>query len=472
MLFGIAVIAAFLVEFEKTVERNDRATRPKRQPVVIPGRARGPEVDGNLVEHGGGHLARHGPFPNQIVEFELVRIQTGESLGQPADIGRADRLVGFLGVLRLARIRPGAFGHVIGSIGRSDMAAGLIDGLSGHLNAVGPHIGDQADGLAADVDAFIEALGDLHGLAGGEMQFAGRFLLKRRGGERRRRISAGLPALDPGDGEIRGLDGGDRPVCRGFVAQRQSVQLLTVEMGQLGGDRSAVLIGKDRVHRPIFPGHEVLNPGFALANQPQRNRLDTARGPAARQLAPKNRRQGEADEVVQGAAGQVGLDQLLVHVPRVVERIEDGALGDLVEDHPFDLDAIQGLLLVQDLLDVPRDRLALAVGVGGQIKVIRLFDGLGDFLHLLLGVGTDLPLHGEVGTGIHRSVLGRQIANMAVAGEDRVVAPQIPIDRLRLGGRFDNDDVRHLASVISRRVVKPGCQGAVRFSRPTPIPGG
>ena len=47
-----------------------------------------------------------------------------------------------------------------------------------HLDAVGAHIGDEPDRLAADVDAFIEALGDLHGLGRGEAELARGFLLQ------------------------------------------------------------------------------------------------------------------------------------------------------------------------------------------------------------------------------------------------------------------------------------------------------
>ena len=54
-----------------------------------------------------------------------------------------------------------------------------------HGDAVGSHIGDQAHGLAADIDAFIKALRDLHGALGVEAQLAAGFLLQGRGLEGR-----------------------------------------------------------------------------------------------------------------------------------------------------------------------------------------------------------------------------------------------------------------------------------------------
>src|SRR3546814_19320137 len=61
--------------------------------------------------------------------------------------------------------------------------------------------------LAVDVDAFIEPLGEAHGVAGAEAELARRFLLQGRGGERRKRIAPHRLALDRGDGErIAGVE--------------------------------------------------------------------------------------------------------------------------------------------------------------------------------------------------------------------------------------------------------------------------
>ena len=70
------------------------------------------------------------------------------------------------------------------------------DRLVGDLHAVGTHIGDEADGLAADVDAFVEALRDPHGVRRREAELAARFLLQRRGGEGRLRMALDRLRLD------------------------------------------------------------------------------------------------------------------------------------------------------------------------------------------------------------------------------------------------------------------------------------
>ena len=53
-----------------------------------------------------------------------------------------------------------------------------------------------------------------------------------------------------------------------------------------------------------------------------------------------------------------------------------------------------------------------------------------------------LPLHREAVVRIDRPVLGRQVADMAVAGEHAMPAAQIFLDGLRLGGRFDDDELQ------------------------------
>ena len=99
--------------------------------------------------------------------------------------------------------------------------------------------------------------------------------------------------------------------------------------------------------------------------------------------------------------------------------------------------------LAQNLLDMPRDRLALAVRVGGEEEVLGAFQRPGDLLDALLGAVVDFPGHGEVFVGLHRAVLRRQIADMAVAREDGEVLAEILVDGLRLGGRFDDNDIIH-----------------------------
>ena len=116
--------------------------------------------------------------------------------------------MGFLGVLGLGLIDARALGDIFTAIEPGDDCARLIQCLGCRLHAVGPHIGDQADGLAADVDSLIELLCRLHGALRRKAELARSFLLQSRGGEGRGRRAPGGLLLDSRNLEGRGLDGG------------------------------------------------------------------------------------------------------------------------------------------------------------------------------------------------------------------------------------------------------------------------
>ena len=162
-------------------------------------------------------------------------------------------------------------------------------------------------------------------------------------------------------------------------------------------------MGEDR---PIFAGDEFLDLELAVADDAQRDRLDAAGRARARQLAPQHRREVEADEIIERAAGAIGVDQRLVDLARMAHRILHRLLGDGVEDDAIDALVLEQLLALQDLVDVPGDRLALAVGVGREDDAVGALDGAADVAQPLGRLGVDLPAHGEIVVGIDRAVLG------------------------------------------------------------------
>ena len=310
-----------------------------------------------------------------------------------------------------------------------------------HLHAVGSHVGDQAGGLAVDVDAFVQALRQAHGLLRAEAQFAGGFLLQGGGGERRRRVALDAFALDRTDGEGAGFDGGLRRHGQGFVVQVELVEALAVQMGQAGGEGRVAGGEEQRLDRPVFAGAENLDLGFAVADQAEGDGLHAAGAAAAGQFPPQYRGQGEAHQVVQRAAGHVGLDQRLVEFARVGDSVADGVAGDLVEGDAADGDALQRVLFRQHGLDVPGNRLAFAIRVGGEVEGLGAFQRLGDGADLLVAAGVGLPVHGEILVRADAAILRRQVAHVPETGEDRVAATQVAVDGLGLGGGFDNDNV-------------------------------
>ena len=198
-----------------------------------------------------------------------------------------------------------------------------------------------------------------------------------------------------------------------------------------------------RLDRPVFAGPEYLDLSFPLTDQAQGDGLDPARRTAARQLPPQDRRQRETHEVIERAARHVGFDQRQIEVTRMLDRVPDRAAGDFVEGNPLHLDAAQGLLVLQHRADVPGNRLALSIRVGGEIEGLGALQRLGDRADLLFAPGIGLPVHGEVLVRTNAAVLRGEIANMAETGQNGVPAAQVSVDGFRLGGGFNDNYVRH-----------------------------
>src|SRR5205085_10656560 len=90
-----------------------------------------------------------------------------------------DGLVGLLRILGTADIGPGRARQVPRAEIIVDETPRLGYGLAGHVGAVRTHISNESDRLAADIDALVEMLGNLHGAFGREAQFSRCFLLQR-----------------------------------------------------------------------------------------------------------------------------------------------------------------------------------------------------------------------------------------------------------------------------------------------------
>ena len=133
---------------------------------------------------------------------------------------------------------------------------------------------------------------------------------------------------------------------------------------------------------------------------------------------------------------------------RIVERLLHGVFGDFVED-----DAADRNPRLEDLRQVPADRLAFAIRVGRQQQLGRVLDGGLEVRHLLPLVARDDVVRREVLLDIDtesapvllldllRDVRGRlrEIANVTVARLDPVLVPEEAAQRLGLRGRLDDN---------------------------------
>ena len=436
----LLVVAALLIELEEAVEADDRAGGAEDVALAVAPRRDG--IDGGALDIGAFHLARHGPLPDQLVELGLVAVENPARLiGMAEQVGRADRLMGLLGVLGLGAILPRDAGHIGLAKAALDDVARRGDGLRRHLHPVGAHIGDEAGDLAIDLDALVQPLRHLHGAGGGKAELAGSLLLQRRGGEGGRRMTLGRTAFDRGDGEDgageRCLDGAGRCLV-GYVelAEPRAGDGVEARLELL-----AIAGSEGRLDGPIFLAAEGFDLELAVADEAQRHRLHPAGRAGSRQLAPQHRRQREADQVIERPPGEIGLHQRGIDLARMAHRLLHRLPGDGVEHDPLHRLALDHAAAVEELENMPGDRLALAIRIGGEDQPLRGLEGGCDLGDPLGRPAVGLPVHGEIFIGSHRAVLGRQVADMAVGGKNSEALAEVFVDGFRLGRRFDDDNI-------------------------------
>ena len=330
-----ALVASLLVDLEEAFELDDRAGGAQRVGLAVA--ALHLDVGRRLLDLGGRHLAGHGTLPDQLIQPRLVLL---EVLGDVRWLARhfrgADRLVRFLGVLRLGLVFADEGGDEPLRVFARDQPADGVDRLRHDGDAVGSHVGDEADGLAADVDALIEALGDLHRLLGREAELARGVHLQRRGGKRRVRVALDALLVDRDDAEVALLDGRLDGVGLVALLDVELLEVRAVDGVEAGGELLALAGRHDGVDGPVLVGAEGLDLGLAVADEAQGDGLHASRRAGARQLAPQHRRQGEADEIVERPAREVGRDERPVDLAGLAQRGEDCLLGDGVEGDALD----------------------------------------------------------------------------------------------------------------------------------------
>ena len=162
-----------------------------------------------------------------------------------------------------------------------------------------------------------------------------------------------------------------------------------------------------------------------------------------------------AVEAVEDPAGLLRLDEVHVESRGFADGGQDRRLGDLVEDHPLDRDVLR-LQLVEE---VPGDRLALAVLIGGEVELVGVLEQaleLGDVALLVarddvVGLEAVLDVDREPAPrlvlDLRRGVRGavREVADVADGGLDDVARAEVPRDGAGLGrGLDDHQLVCHL----------------------------
>ena len=167
---------------------------------------------------------------------------------------------------------------------------------------------------------------------------------------------------------------------------------------------------------PVLLRLEGLDLALAVDDEPERDGLDAARGEAVANLLPEERRHRVAHETVDDSPSLLRIDEVLVDVPRMLERFLNGGGGDLVEGDAAEL----GLGHLDDVREMPGDRLPLPVEVGRQPDVIGGLRFPAERPSVLLRVVGDERLE------VHAHLRLGEISDVAERGLDLVVRTEHP----------------------------------------------
>ena len=351
----------------------------------------------------------------------------------------------FLGVLGLGLVDLGMIRQRLGAEVTRDQLAHLGHGVFGKRHRVGTHIGDQADIALATrairlrtnpARCFMVRLVEKPSLRAAsccKVEVVN-------GGAGRR-----LRSLLPTSLTVR------RPWAASFSAARAAIASCSLVRSNCSNFLPFNLVRR-AVKSPSAWRSSASTVQYSRATKAsisssrsddhaQGGALHAAGRKSALHLAPKHRREVEADQVVQRTARLLGVD----HVMRKLARLGHGGLDrlgrDLGEHHAVQVLALGQATLLQDLADVPGDRLAFAIQVGREIDVVGQLGGLGDGVDVLLVALDHLVVHGEAMLGIDRPLLRLEVTHVTVGGQDVEVLAEVFVDRLRLGRRLDDEQV-------------------------------
>jgi hypothetical protein len=206
---------------------------------------------------------------------------------------------------------------------------------------------------------------------------------------------------------------------------------------------------QDRVQIPVRGAPEGDAFPLPINDQPGRDRLHPSGRQPRHDLLPQHGRDLIAVQTIKDPPGLLGIDEILVKITGVGDRLGNGCLSDLMEDHAFRRDL--GLELLQQM---PGDGLALTVAVCGE----QQFDGTcqcvleradrGPLLRVDDVEGLEAVVHVHAGaspllTLVFRGDFGgtsREVANVTAAGLDDVAVAQKTRDLVRLGRGLDDHE--------------------------------
>ena len=177
IIYNSVVIATFFIDFQEAFENHNLPSSAQLDLTI--GTAK---INGCAFHSGGRHLTGDGPFVDQVIQLALIRLGHFDVVRAAHHICGADTFVRFLRVLGFVFVHPRRRRDKIFAELGLDRRAGFVNRFGCHVDAVGPHVGDET--------RFIETLSGVHGLPCAHAKLAAGFLLQGRCHERGRGVAA------------------------------------------------------------------------------------------------------------------------------------------------------------------------------------------------------------------------------------------------------------------------------------------
>ena len=218
-----------------------------------------------------------------------------------------------------------------------------------------------------------------------------------------------------------------------FAGNGKLFQLFIVIVGQFCNEWFVVVL-QIRLDGPVFTGYEFLDFLFAFCNQAQRRALHPSRRQAGTDFSPQQRRQVEADQIVQRATRLLCVYQALGKFSGVCYRFLDSGFGELVELYTVHILVLENVPRLEQLEQMPGNRFTFTIRVGCQVECIGIFQRFGYGIYVFLVAFDHLIVHREVVFRVNSPRLWPQVPDVPIGSQGMEPAAKILADGFRFRG--------------------------------------
>ena len=406
-LIVVFVVGAFHVNLEEAVELHLLSAALEGEGLAANG-----NLNLSLLKLGVGHLAGYSALPDELVQAALCALGVD---GLSLEVGGAYSLVSLLSALGLSLVA--ACLYVFKAVLVFNLLLGHTEGELAEVHAVGTHVGD--------VTALVQLLSHLHSPCYAEAQFAAGLLLQGAGGERRCGHTAQRLGLN-----LANLEAGIYEAAQEGFCLLGSVVVVT----QFGVQGFAALDGAELGrHTEVRLAYEVFDFLLALHDEAHSHALHASGAQRGFDFAPEDGADFVANQAVEHAASLLGVHQVHVNLTRVLDGVQDGSLGNLIEH-----DSLGGLgVQFQCFLQMPSDGLSFAVLIGCEPHHVGVLHSFLEFAHQRAFVVANLVLRLVVVVHVDTHLFFREVADVAVTRLHGVVFAEKFLDGLCLSRRLN-----------------------------------